>query len=118
MQCSSIPTTQLRRHPLETKLPSPSGHHSRRHGYESMRLALLCPVVNYFLTGEASSSTSAVAGAAPSVCSPPPLNLPGLAHWQPLRPAPKGYEWRLPLGIRLRRGLFLELFQIHFLIHF
>src|SRR3954462_394270 len=51
----------------------------------------------------------AVAGAA-LLCSPPsPLYLPGLAHWQPLRPAPKGYKWRRIRRIRLRRGPLLEI---------
>src|SRR3954470_15337314 len=93
MQCSSIPTTQLRRHPLETKLPSPSGHHSRRHGYESMRLALLYPVVNYFLTGEASPSTSAVAGAAPLCLFPSPS--------KPARAGPLAASQASPEGVRV-----------------
>src|SRR3954467_10713674 len=93
MKCSPIPTTKLRCHPLETKLPSPSDHHLRRHGYESTRLAPLRPVVHYSFTGEASPSTSAVAEAALLCLLPSPS--------KPARAGPMAASHASPEGVRV-----------------
>src|SRR4051812_31554011 len=119
MQRSPVPTTKLRRHPLETKLPSPSGHHSLRYGYESTRPAPLRPVVHYSFTGEASPSMSAVAGAA-LLCSLPSPSKPARAgplaasQASPERVRVEAYSVNTP-STWPAPGIDLNQFLIHFL---